>query len=125
VVLGTLVLQGLTLKLLLGWLGLKRDKTIEDELALARATALTAVVTSLAGEDGPAAERLRLEYAAKLAEAGAGRDPHGSADTTLRRRVVPPARRANDALRDTGVIGDDAYRQVEQELDWLELTTRE
>jgi CPA1 family monovalent cation:H+ antiporter len=125
VVLGTLMLQGLTLKPLLGWLGLKHDRTIEKELALARATALTAVITALVGEHGPAAERLRLEYAAKLEEAGAGRDPHGSCDTILRRRVVPHARRAIDALRDTGRIGDDAYRQVEQELDWIEMSTRE
>jgi Na+/H+ antiporter len=124
VVLGTLVLQGLTLKPLLGWLGLKRDTTKEDELALARATALTAVITALAGEDSPAADRLRLEYGAKLEEAAAGRDPHGSSDATLRIRVVPHARRAIDMLRDTGRIGDDAYREVEQELDWLELSTR-
>ncbi len=125
VVLGTLVLQGLTLKPLLGWLGLKRDTTIEDELAVARASALAAVITALSHENGPAAERLRLEYQAKLDEAGAGRDPHGSTDTTLRARVVPHARRAIDALRGSGRIGDDAYRQVEQELDWLELSTRE
>lgn len=124
VVLGTLVLQGLTLKPLLGWLGLKHDTTVEDELALARASALAAVITALADEDSPAAERLRLEYQAKLEEAAAGRDPHGSTDTMLRRQVVPHARRAIDALRDSGRIGDDAYRQVEEELDWLELSTR-
>lgn len=125
VVLGTLVLQGLTLKPLLGWMGLKRDSTVEDELALARTCALEAAITALTSEGGAAAERLRLEYQAKLDEAGAGSDPHGSTDTTLRRRVVPHARRAIDALRDTGRIGDDAYRQVEQELDWLELSTRQ
>jgi Na+/H+ antiporter len=125
VVLGTLVLQGLTLKPLLGWLDMKPDATLEDELQLARAWALTAVITALAAEKSPAAERLRLEYQAKLDEAAAGRDPHGSNDTTLRRRVIPHARRAIDALRDSGRIGDDAYRQVEQELDWLELSTHE
>jgi CPA1 family monovalent cation:H+ antiporter len=125
VVLGTLVLQGLTLKPLLGWLGLKRDTIVEDELALARASALAAVITALADDNGHAAARLRLEYQAKLDEADAGRDPHGSTDTTLRARVVPHARRAIDTLRDTGRIGDDAYRQVEEELDWLELSTRQ
>lgn len=124
VVLGTLVLQGLTLKPLLSWLELKRDRTMEKELAQARSTAMKAVIIALAGEAGPAAERLRLEYAAKIQEADSGRDPHGSADTQLRRRMVPHARRAIDALRDTDQIGDDAYRQVEQELDWLELSTR-
>jgi CPA1 family monovalent cation:H+ antiporter len=124
VVLGTLLLQGLTLKPLLGWLRLKRDRTVEQELALARSTAMRAVITALSGEEGPAAERLHLEYAAKIEESESGRDPHGSADTMLRRRMVPYARRAIDALRDKGHIGDDAYRQVEQELDWVELSTR-
>jgi monovalent cation/hydrogen antiporter len=36
---------------------------------------------------------------------------------------VRHARTAIDTLRDSGQIGDDAYRQVEQELDWLELNT--
>ncbi|MDB5413418.1 MAG: sodium:proton antiporter [Rubritepida sp.] len=124
VVLGTLVLQGLTLKPLVAWLQFKQDHIIEKELALARAAALKAVITALSEEEGPAAERLRLEYTAKLEEAGAGRDPHGSSDTLLRSQVIPYARRAIDALRDNGRIGDDAYRQVEQELDWLELSTR-
>src|SRR4051812_29069663 len=124
VVLGTLVLQGLTLKPLLAWLGMKRDGTAEQELALARAAALTATISALSAEHGPAAERLRLEYTAMLEEAGAGRDTHGSSDTILRRQVVPHARRAIDALRDAGRIGDEAYRQVEQELDWLEMSTR-
>jgi monovalent cation/hydrogen antiporter len=125
VVLGTLMLQGLSLKPLLALLALKQDSMLETELALARATALTAVITALEAEVGPAAERLRLEYAAKLEEAGAGRDPHGSGDTILRRRIVPHARHAIDMLRSTGRIGDSAYRRVEQELDWLELTTQQ
>ncbi len=124
VVLGTLVIQGLTLKPLLGWLKLGRDSTVEDEVALARAKALEAVLTALEEEDGQAAGRLRVEYAAKLAEAAAGHAPHGSRDTELRRKTVPHARRAIDSLRDNGRIGDDAYRQVEQELDWLDLSAR-
>jgi CPA1 family monovalent cation:H+ antiporter len=42
----------------------------------------------------------------------------------LRQRVVPVARRAIHDLRKAGVIGDDAYRIVEEELDWLELSSR-
>jgi len=38
--------------------------------------------------------------------------------------VVPFARNAIADLRRRGQIGDEAYRQVEQELDWLELTAR-
>jgi len=42
----------------------------------------------------------------------------------LRRKIVPHARREIDFLRDSGQIGDDAYRQVEQELDWMDLSAR-
>jgi hypothetical protein len=123
-VLGTLVLQGLTLKPLLGWMRLKHDGLIEAEIAVARAAALEATMAALAGEDEPAAGRLRLDYAAKLNESQAGRYPHGSGMTQLELRIIRHARRAIDALRDGGRIGDDAHRQVEQELDWLELSTR-
>ncbi len=67
----------------------------------------------------PAAERLKLEYRAKLAFASAGDDPHESTDNMLRRQVAPFARRAIAELRSSGIIGDEAYRQGEQELDWL------
>lgn len=123
VVLGTLVVQGLTLKPLLGWLRLGRDATVGQEVSLARTKALEAVLAALQGEDDETAARLREEYAAKLAKAAAGHDPHGSLDASLRRSVVPHARHAIDLLRAKGRISDDAYRQVEQELDWLELST--
>jgi len=61
VVLGTLVIQGLTLKPLLSWLKFGRDSTVQVEVALARSKALEAVSIALEGEDGQAAGRLRVE----------------------------------------------------------------
>lgn len=124
VVLGTLALQGTTLRPLLAWLRLPQDETIGKEVALARAKALKAALAALEREEGPAAERLRLDYAALLDAARDGQDPRGVREIMLRRETLPHARRALDALRDGGLIGDDAYRKVEQELDWLEMTTR-
>ncbi|MBB4200484.1 sodium:proton antiporter [Rhodoblastus sphagnicola] len=124
VVLGTLVIQGATLRPLLAWLDLPADRLIEQEIALARAATLTAALEALGGEDGPAAERLRLEYASMLEQAKAGQDPYAVPDKILRRQIIPHARHALDDLRCRGEIGDDAYRQVEHELDRLELTTR-
>lgn len=124
VVLGTLVIQGLTLRPLLALLGLPKDHTIESEVNLARGAALKAAMNALRGDDSPAAERLRLEYQDALSEARQGHDPRGSADNTLRQRVVPECRAALDDLRSSGAIGDDAYRLVEEELDWLELSSR-
>jgi len=124
VVLGTLLIQGLTLRPLLLWLRLPQDGQVETELALARATALQVAMNALDRSKDPAAERLKLEYAAKLAFASAGDDPHDSTESRLRQQVVPFARNAIADLRRRGQIGDEAYRQVEQELDWLELTAR-
>jgi Na+/H+ antiporter len=124
VVLGTLLIQGLTLRPLLLWLRLPQDGQIEAELALARSSALQAAMSALDHSNDRAAERLKLEYGAKLAFASIGDDPHDSTDSRLRRQVVPYARGAIADLRRSGRIGDEAYRQVEQELDWLELTTQ-
>lgn len=124
VVLGTLVVQGLTLRPLLRWLKLPSDSKLDDELSTARSAALVAAMTELDRHEGPARERLRLEYREALTEARDGRDPRGSSDNLLRQQVVPAARRAIDALRDGGQIGDEAYRTVERELDLLELSSR-
>jgi CPA1 family monovalent cation:H+ antiporter len=40
----------------------------------------------------------------------------------LRRRLVAASRNAIEDLRSSGTIGDDAFRRVEEELDWLELS---
>src|SRR5437660_1162468 len=62
VVLGTLVLQGLTLRPLLLFLGLPKDSIIADELRLARETGLKAALGALAGDTSAAAQRLHQHY---------------------------------------------------------------
>lgn len=124
VVLGTLVVQGLTLRPLLALLRLPRDRTVETELSLAREAALKAALSTLKGDDTPAARRLWLEFKGALSEAQHGRNPRERADNMLRRRMVPASRRAIADLRSSGAIGDDAYHIVEEELDWLELSSR-
>ncbi|MFJ1258516.1 cation:proton antiporter [Cupriavidus sp. CuC1] len=124
VVLGTLVVQGLTLRPLLLWLNFPIDNKVQEELATARGAALEAAMAELDRHEGAAAERMKLEYREALSEARVGRDPRGSSDNSLRQQVVPASRRAIDGLRDSGRIGDDAYRAVERELDLLELSSR-
>jgi Sodium/hydrogen exchanger family len=72
VVLSTLLMQGLTLRPLLLWLRLPQDGQIEAELALARSSALQAAMSALDHSNDRAAERLKLEYGAKLAFASIG-----------------------------------------------------
>jgi len=124
VVLGTLMIQGLTLRPLLLLLRLPKDTVVEQELALARKAALKASLTELANDDSPAAERLRAQYIEAIGRAREGDDPRDTDDNLLRRRAVAAARTALDDLRSSGVIGDDAYRRAEEELDWLELSAR-
>lgn len=123
VVLGTLLIQGLTLSPLLRWLRLPSDNTVEDEVTLARKTALKAAMSQLEDDHSPAAERLKLEYQEALKQTREGGDPRNSPGNVLRQSVVPKSRQAIEDLRSSGRIGDDAYRAVEQELDWLELST--
>ena len=124
VVFGTLVIQGLTLRPLLLLLRLPRDRTVETELSLAREAALKAAITELESDDTPAARRLTLEYTQALDQARRGGDPHDTPDNALKRQMLGKSRRAIHDLRRTGVIGDEAYRRVEEELDWLELSAR-
>jgi monovalent cation/hydrogen antiporter len=124
VVLGTLVLQGLTLRPLLLLLGLPKDSIIADELRLARETGLKAALGALAGDTSAAAQRLHQHYAEALAEARSGGDPRNTPDNIVRRRLVDVSRHAIADLRSAGAIGDDAYRRAEEELDWLELSAQ-
>lgn len=124
VVLGTLLIQGLTLRPVLKLLGLPKEDTVEAELGAARRSALQAALAELDGDETPAAQRLRLEYQGAFSRALNGEDPRDTHDNALRLRLVAASRRALDQMRGSGVIGDDAYRRVEEELDLMELSAR-
>jgi ribosomal protein S18 acetylase RimI-like enzyme len=123
VVLGTLLIQGLTLRPLLKLVRLGKDDTVEREIGVARQTALKAALAEVEGGATPAAQRLSQEYQDALMWALDGEYPRDSPDNVLRRRMVAAARKAIEALRSSNSIGDDAYRRVEVELDFMELST--
>jgi CPA1 family monovalent cation:H+ antiporter len=83
---------------------------------------LKAALAQLDGETTPAAQRLREEYRDAFARARSGGDPRDTPDNALRRRMVAAARHAIEELRSSGLIGDEAYRRVEEELDRMELS---
>jgi len=70
VVLGTLVIQGLTLRPLLLLLRREDDGAVEREVSRARVAVMQAAVDSLDGDTSPAASTIREQYAAarKVAE---------------------------------------------------------
>jgi len=127
VVLGSLVIQGLTLKPLIAALRLKDESPVAGEVAHARAVSLRAALDEIDGDTSEAAEILRLEYRALLlrtdADSDAGIQGELLADP-LRRRAIAAARRSLLALRQSEVIGDDAFHRLEEELDWAELSAQ-
>jgi CPA1 family monovalent cation:H+ antiporter len=125
VVLGTLVIQGLTLKPLMALLRLPDDDPVRKELKLARAKALKAALAELDGDETEAAQALRRELGDALHQTKKGADARDSTENALRRRVVAVSRKAIAHLRESAEIGDDAYRALEEEFDWLELSARE
>jgi CPA1 family monovalent cation:H+ antiporter len=124
VVLGTLAIQGLTLKPLLRALDLDDDDPVGRELSAARERALRAGLASFARERSPVAEAVRQEFTARLAYEPPDADAGGatrSAHSELFRGALQAARRAVLAMRANDEIGDDAFHQIEEELDWLEM----
>jgi monovalent cation/hydrogen antiporter len=128
VVLGTLVIQGLTLRPLIVALQLKAENPVAAEVARARGAAFRAALDEIDGDPSEAAELLRIEYRAVLTQAEG--DPDGSVSASelpadpLRRRAIAAARHAILKLREAEDIGDDAFHQLEEELDRAELGAR-
>ncbi len=128
VVLGSLVLQGLTLRPLILALRLKDENPLAAEVGRARAVAFRAALDEIDGDPSEEAEILRLEYRALLLRAEG--DPDGGVSSSelpadpLRRRAIGAARRSILALRQSEDIGDDAFHRLEEEFDWAELSAQ-
>lgn len=122
VVLGTLVLQGISLKPLLRVLNFERDTTIDREVAQARVAVMQAALDVLSRKTSAAAAVVREQYEAqrKVAE----NPDNAQAATEYDRLRLYAIRRQRDTLeelRRNGTIGDEAYHRIEEEIDWAEL----
>ncbi len=123
VVLGTLVIQGLTLKPLLRALGLKDDDPIGRELGQARALALQAGLAPFENDRSPAAEAMRKAFAMRLMPSSVNSaDSRQSTAAEIPSTALRAARQAVLSMRANDEIGDDAFHLVEEDLDWLEMT---
>jgi CPA1 family monovalent cation:H+ antiporter len=124
VVLGTLAIQGLTLKPLLRALDLHDEDPVARELAAARERALRAALASLAGDRSPVAELLRQEFMARMADDGAkAGSASRSVHSQMHRAALKAARQAVLVMRANDEIGDDAFHRIEEELDWIEMAS--
>ncbi len=126
VVLGTLVVQGLTLRPLIKALDLQDDDPVGREVEAARLRAREAAAAILDGDTSPAAEAVRQEFDSHLdrsSEAPAASDAGRSAHQELHQRALAAARRMILDMRARDEIGDDAFHRLEEELDWVEMGT--
>jgi CPA1 family monovalent cation:H+ antiporter len=134
VVLGTLVVQGLTLRPLLLYLRLEDDGSVDREVRRARVEALRAALAAAEacpGSEGAALVRHSYELQLRRAEeesarggAGLSAPPDldgGSADAGVVRAATGAQRRHHMALRTDGTIGEAAFQRLEEERDWAEL----
>ncbi|WP_024574340.1 MULTISPECIES: sodium:proton antiporter [unclassified Afipia] len=125
VVLGTLVIQGLTLRPLIDWFALDDGDPVGQEIGWARRAALHAALEAIDGNTSPAAELLRLEYRQLLDQAESNPDGLMSSELPadpVRLQAIDAARRVLFEMRDSGEIGDDAFHRLEEEFDWAELS---
>jgi NhaP-type Na+/H+ or K+/H+ antiporter len=123
VVLGTLVIQGLTLKPLLRLLALRDDDPVAHEVTLGRTRVVTAVAESIGDGDSSAARAVLEEYEALLQndpEAQAGDEGEVRAREDAHRRALAVARHVVSELRSSAAIGDDAFHRLEEDLDRIE-----
>jgi CPA1 family monovalent cation:H+ antiporter len=131
VILGTLVLQGLSLPLVIRLLGLEDDHVVEREEAKARihaAEAALARIEELADEEwvrDDTAERLRGLYRFRRSRFAARFDDEDDGAVEQRsvqyqqllRSLLEAERQAVVSLRSSGAISEEAMRNVARELD--------
>jgi monovalent cation/hydrogen antiporter len=124
VVLGTLVVQGLTLGPLLKALDLQDDDPVGHEVGAARERALRAGLARFEHDRSPDAEAVRHELIAHLGtpeEKFQDSDGRTYTHGKIHRTALEAARHAVHAMRASDEIGDDAFHQMEEELDWMEM----
>jgi CPA1 family monovalent cation:H+ antiporter len=122
VVVGTLVIQGMTLRPLILALRVDDDGTVEREVRRAQDVLALVALEILEEDDTETARTLRDEFVTtEVAELDAPHATGREARRRLRERIVASQRRALLALRDTAEIGDDAFHRLEEHLDRIEV----
>jgi NhaP-type Na+/H+ or K+/H+ antiporter len=122
VVLGSLILQGVTVHPLIRWLKLEPDRSLEGEVSRARGALVDAAIAALQGNSGDAAASVRAEYEAMRTVARNRSNPQADIEhDRLRLDAICAQRDLLAKLRREGKISDDAFHRLEEELDWAEL----
>ena len=133
VIFGTLVLQGLTLRPLVGWLKIVDDHVTEKEERLARLKANEAALARIEemGSSSQArpesVERLRSEYADRIRQLSKEASHEESVRRLFSRDFEELAREALETERDTVIalrneeaINDEVLRRIQHDIDLAE-----
>jgi monovalent cation/hydrogen antiporter len=121
VVLGTLVVQGLSLRPLIRTLDLTDDDPVGREVESARQRALEAALATFADDTSPAADAVRHEFEAHRSRAAAPAGVARSGHEEIHRRALATARQVIFDMRSKDEIGDHAFHRLEEEFDWIEM----
>jgi CPA1 family monovalent cation:H+ antiporter len=121
VVLGTLILQGFTIRPLIALLRIAPDDSLDEEVSQTRGAMLDAALQALAEIPGEGAAALRAEYGLARAS-NVGRAQPDTEYDEMRRRAIAAERGLLADWRRGGRIQDDTYHLLEDELDRAELS---
>jgi len=124
VTLGTLLIQGLTLRPLVLLLRVSDDAVVDREVCEARVAMAEAALAALSDEREDEANVLRAELEAERRMATTTGKDDGRLTfpaKLLRTKALAVRRKHLLAMRGAGVIGDEAFHQLEEELDFLDL----
>jgi monovalent cation/hydrogen antiporter len=123
VVVATLIVQGLTLTPLIRLLGLDRSSQAGRQTAQVRAQLASVALRSLKDEEGPEVENIR--YRLRLLQAACSGRSSPAAYRRYRQlglRAVERERSALEEIRIQQEIGVETYLELQEQLDWSELT---
>lgn len=126
VVLGTLIIQGLTIRPLIGLLKIGTDTGGAAEMRDARASLLAAGVDALKHRADDFSGAVRAEYELAHSIFASSQDSAGyqTPYAAARLQAIAAQRERLHLLRRQDRIDDDSYHLLEQELDWAELSAR-
>lgn len=118
------MIQGFTLRPLILSLKLRDDGEVDDEARRAHKRLARIAIDVLDADQSPESDLLRREFASLLdgtTTADNKSDNHAPYET-LRARIIAEQRRVLLEMRGNGDIGDDAFHQIEERLDWAEMS---
>lgn len=122
VVVGTLVVQGLTLRPLIVGLQLRDDDPVNREVRMTCERLVHTGLAELGDDESPHARSLREELKAQLEQVRSQQEVEQlSQYDALRLRIIAAQRDALLKMRSAGEIGDEAFHRVEADLDVAEI----